>query len=776
MAPLFFSDAFADETTGCQIIMKFKFNSLPKRRLSLTLFGAILSTPAAHAVVEVKPGQTYIVGPDDSVKDYRVSGGTLIVRENSKTGSIEARSGSTVRIDRGHTASTGHALILGEASTATVNDSVIIGGDGAPAPGVDRSGIALNGTQNGSHVYVTNSDVSGIGRGINVAGNSNLVLDGTHVTGHAGGALIGPIRADLGIGVFVAGSGADLRNGSSVTGDYNGVMMIAAAPPMGQWGQPYVSIDGSTVTGTQSSALLVSGRDATDFTFAQIDVKNGSSLVGGNGVILEVQNAAGARFNVDDSRLVGDIVVSDGSTADMNLNNSASLTGNIRNASSLNIDSSSQWVMEGDSSVANLGLSGGTVDLRGTTPGFHTLTVGELSGTGTFALGTDLATRSGDFLDITGNATGNHQLLVHNSGINPDQGAEPLQVVHTGSGDAQFSLVGEKVDFGTFAYQLESGQNGTGGSDWSLVQTGDLSAGSRSVMGLFSAAPTVWYGESATLRSRMGELRNGHDQGGGWIRSYGNKYYMSAGGGVAYKQVQHGISFGADAPLPSSDGQWLVGLMGGYSKSDLDLQHGTSGTVDSYYVGAYSTWLSDDGLYVDALIKANRFQNASDVTMRDGAKSKGKYSNHGVGASVEAGKHIKLEDEWFVEPFAQVSGLLVSGQNYELDNGMRASSNKADSLLGKTGTYLGRSFTLEDGGFVQPYVKAAAAHEFVSGNRVNINGDRFTNDLSGSRIEVGTGVAAQLNDVLQLHADFDYMKGRNIEQPWGVNVGLRYIW
>jgi outer membrane autotransporter protein len=31
-----------------------------------------------------------------------------------------------------------------------------------------------------------------------------------------------------------------------------------------------------------------------------------------------------------------------------------------------------------------------------------------------------------------------------------------------------------------------------------------------------------------------------------------------------------------------------------------------------------------------------------------------------------------------------------------------------------------------------------------------------------------------MSDRLQLHTEFDYAKGRNLEQPWGVNVGLRY--
>jgi outer membrane autotransporter protein len=107
---------------------------------------------------------------------------------------------------------------------------------------------------------------------------------------------------------------------------------------------------------------------------------------------------------------------------------------------------------------------------------------------------------------------------------------------------------------------------------------------------------------------------------------------------------------------------------------------------------------------------------------------------------------------------------------------MQARSNKADSILGKVGTSVGRNFALQQGGFVQPYVKVAMAQEFARSNRVKVNTNTFSNDLSGSRGEIGAGIAAQLSDVLQLHADVGYSNGENIEQPWGVNVGLRYSW
>ena len=67
-------------------------------------------------------------------------------------------------------------------------------------------------------------------------------------------------------------------------------------------------------------------------------------------------------------------------------------------------------------------------------------------------------------------------------------------------------------------------------------------------------------------------------------------------------------------------------------------------------------------------------------------------------------------------------------------------------------------------------------HEFANNNKVTVNNQTFNNDLSGSRAEFGAGVAAQLTDVLQVHADTSYASGENIEQRWGVNIGLRYSW
>jgi outer membrane autotransporter protein len=750
------------------------------------LCAAILATASSLDnawATPVNPGETQIVDSGTPVDSWELDDATIIVNQDGRTRQIAATHGSTVEITGGTvSAIRGNSGVRLSDSEALIKNSIIRGLNASSNASERSFGISLEGRDPtlgggpGSKATVIDSEVSGVGRGINVTEGSTLILENTQVTGSDGLDPNGPIAG--GVGIALIGSTAHVNAGSVVTGDNNGVVItgdkIGAAPEKATF-----NLNASHVNGINGSAILVS-REYTQGTEATINIDNGSTLTGGNGIILEVEKSAVANFNVNNSRLVGDVVVEAGSTANLDLKNNASLTGTITNATSLTIDNSSLWVMEDDSTVGKLNLNGGTVDLRGTDGGasFHQLDVEELSGSGTFALGTDLAAGVGDSLNVSGTATGNHKLMVENTGASPTAGGADRQLVHIEDGDAQFAVASDDglVDTGTYAYALEQRADGAGGNDWFLVQTSGLSKSAEVAIGLFSAAPTVWYGESATLRSRMGELRTDSNQGGGWMRTYGNKLNMSAASGVEYSQQQQGISFGADLPISGSDGQWLVGLMGGYSKSDLDLKAGNKGKVDSYYVGAYSTWLADNGFYIDALIKANRFQNSADVTMRDGAKSKGDYNNYGVGASVEAGKHITFNENWFVEPYAQVSGLWVSGEDYKLDNGLEARSNKADSLLGKVGSHLGRKFALDDGGFVQPYVKAAMAREFVTSNKVKINESRFTNDLSGTRAELGLGVAAQLTDVLQVHADFDYMKGRNIEQPWGVNVGVRYSW
>lgn len=636
---------------------------------------------------------------------------------------------------------------------ALVKDSTILS---------DRT-VALI-VQGNSNVTLEHSVVEGKGGGITVVEDASALISNTQVS-----SLQDEVGRHTGWGVGIFGARADITSRSYIKGLSHGVWFTHPGLTVGdgtQFNHGQLSIDNSTVEGLTGAAIRVEGREGISH-LADIEIKNDTLLLSGNGMLLEVLNQSTANFNVDNSTLNGNLVADDTSTLNITLQNGAQLNGDIVNGNRLAITSGSHWQMQGDNAVRSLSLQGGRVSFAG--EGFHTLSLNELSGAGTFGLRVDLDNGFGDLIDVNGQASGQFGLRVRNTGeeiVSTDMA--PLKVVHTEGGDAQFSLLGGRVDLGAYSYLLEQQ-----GNDWFIVGKDKvISPSTQSALALYSAAPAIWMSELSTLRSRMGEVR-ASGRAGGWMRAYGNRLNATTSDGVDYRQKQSGLSLGADAPVEVSNGQLVVGVLGGYSTSGIDLSRGTTGKVDSYYAGAYATWLLDEGYYVDGVLKLNRFRNKADVAMSDASKAKGDYTNNGVGGWVEFGRHIKLADDYFLEPFAQLSSVVVQGQELRLDNGMKAKNDQTQSVLGKVGTSLGRSVALKDGGVLQPYVRVAVAQEFSRRNEVKANDVKFDNSLFGSRGELGAGVSVSLSERLKLHADFDYMKGRHIEQPWGANVGLR---
>lgn len=688
-----------------------------------------------------------------ATKNIAAYGATLNVKSGSTTQDISAM-GSRVSID-GSTVEarkSATAAVRATGSDMTISNSTVINNYG--------TGLVAGrnlGATNGSDVTILNSSITGTARGASASAYSVLDFSNSHVEA---------TNAD-GVGLTLMSAEARASN-SRIVGGANGVKIdVDYASDVTD---NSLILDGSSVEGTNSSAILVSDLTGTG-TNADIQVLNGTTLTGGNGVILEVKDAATANMNVDNSNLVGDVVVEEGSTATLQLNNGSSLTGQLQNVAELSINDASRWVLVGDSEVDALNMDGGSVDF-GAADEFFQLDVQSLDGNGTFVMHTDFSNGQTDFLNVEGAATGKHSLLLAASGSELSN-AQPVHVVHTGGGDGQFSLVGDTVDVGAYSYGLM--QEGT---DWYLDPNHrGTSTGAHSVLALFNSAPTVLYGEMSILRTRMGELRLSNGQSNGlWMRSYGNKHEVAANNnGAGYSQVQKGFTFGADTPLSVGDGQWLAGVMGGYSTSDLSLTRGSSGEVKSYYLGGYATWMdAESGLYFDGVAKLNRLHTENDVTMSDGKQAKGNYAQNAVSASAEFGRHIKLDNDFFVEPYGQVTVALTQAQGYALSNGLEAKGDRSSSVVGKLGVTAGKNIQLESGSVLQPYLRTALAHEFDQSNKVFINDQSFNNDVSGSRVELAAGVAVSMSENLKLHADLETSQGKTIDQPWGVNVGVRY--
>jgi len=683
--------------------------------------------------------------------DYLVRNKGILNGQGATLGLVQVLSRGILNLDK----SVVNGGVNVQNAYAYIRNTVI---NGSPGDSVGlRVGLVLADHINPSVVNLDNSSILATNIGV-LTGTMGVISLSNSTVMATGGSDPG----FLGVGATVVGGELNVTKGSSIEGVSQGVRVTENTPPGFKVVNKLV-VDDSSIKGQKGSAIFINTQDvSTDIT-----IRNGSSLIAGNNTLLEVYGSGLTNFTVDNSYLTGNLIADDTTNLNITLQNNAQLTGNIVNSKQLAINSGARWTLTEDAQVNSLSLDGGRVSFG--EGAFKTFSLNELSGNGTFDMRVNLDEREGDLLKVNGSASGDHYLRVKNTGVEvvePDM--QPYLLVDTSGGDARFSLAGTRADLGVFSYELEQL-----GDDWYLVGSGKtISPSTQSVLALFNAAPTIWSSELSTLRSRMGEVR-GKEQAGGWIRAYGSRFNASTSEGVDYRNSQSGLSLGADAPLPVSVGQLSVGLMTGYSKNNLDIGRGTSGKVGSYYVGAYGTWLLEDGYYLDGALKLNRFRNESKVAMSDGGKAKGNYESTGIGGSLEFGRHLKFADGYFLEPFAQLSSVWVQGDSYALDNGMRADNDRTKSVLGKVGTSAGRSIALKDGGVLQPYLRVAAAHEFSRKNEVQVNEARFDNQLSGSRGEVGAGVSVTLSERLQLHADFDYMKGKGVEQPWGANVGLK---
>ncbi|ASV37273.1 autotransporter outer membrane beta-barrel domain-containing protein [Pseudomonas sp. NS1(2017)] len=726
--------------------------------------------------VKVVDGQNgpgfYDVIPGSHTDNYVVQrGGVLNVKPGGVTREIRVTGASSLNMDGGRVdgySTSDSAVFLHQSNAHIANSQITSHFKGGMDLGRSMS------EDIGSEAVVSNSHIKGATYGATVTAFSHLqLLNGSTLTG------------DSEEGLKLMGGKATVV-GSIITGATSGVTMTREHRTVTE--SPVLILEGSRVEGVEGPAILVN-----QAITAEIDVNNGSTLIGGNGNMLELINGGNANMRVNNSALTGNIQVGAGSALDLNLdgafmngdvintggsasvglNNGSVLTGRLENVDKLAINSDAMWVMVDDQRVGDLSLAGGNVKFGD--PGvFYQLDVENLSGNGTFMMSADFSTLTGDFLNVTGTSSGDHKLLIASSGADP-LSDDRLHVVHTEDGVAQFSLVGDRVDVGTYSYSLI---NDNEGQDWLLDPSNKvISPSTNSVLALFNAAPSVLLGEMTTLRTRMGELRFSEGQSAGlWTRAYGNKYEVGNDKtGLGYNQSQRGFTLGADAPIDGGDGQWLIGAMVGHSTSDLDLNRGSSATINSYYVGGYATWLdAESGFYFDGVLKFNRLHNESDVAMSDGKKAKGNYTQNAVTASAEVGRHITLDDGFFVEPYGQVSAAITQAQSYTLDNGLDAKGDRSSSVIGEIGTTVGRNIQLESGEVLQPYLKAAVAHEFDQSNKVFVNDNSFNNDMSGSRLKFGAGMAMSVSQNLKLHADVEHSVGKNIKQPYGVNVGLRY--
>ena len=505
---------------------------------------------------------------------------------------------------------------------------------------------------------------------------------------------------------------------------------------------------------------------------------------------------SGAAMTMDALQANANVTTQSGTT--LTLDNGSILTGSVTGdntgAGDMTVKGASVWHLGGDSTVGALTLDNGTVDFRPSattrlTQAFRpvSLVAESLSGNGTFRMNTDIASHTGDMLNVTGNASGNFVLDIRNTGLEPVSAGTPLQVVHTGSGDAAFSLNGGKVDAGTWEYYLnkentdwylkaDSSQPGTDnpGTDNPVPPVRHTTKSADAVLDMATAPVYVFNSELQSLRFRHGDvMQNTRSPGGVWGRYTGSDTRISGGAGSGYSLTQSGMETGGDTVFDLNDSRLAVGAFVSYTDNSISHNRGGSSTVGSTGGGLYATWFNNDGYYVDGVIKVNRFRNELRTWMSDGTAVKGDYHQNGFGGSLEAGRTFSLNENTWIQPYLRSTAFRAESKDISLDNGMKAKAGTTKSLQGEVGVNLGMNLDVA-GTVVRPYLTTAVSHEFSDNNRVRINASyNFTNDISGTTGKYGAGVSAQLTANAGVWAEASYQNGENTESPVTGSVGFR---
>ncbi|QHD07251.1 autotransporter outer membrane beta-barrel domain-containing protein [Pseudomonas sp. R76] len=667
--------------------------------------------------------------------------------------------GGTATLDGGQILTAGsnaYALYAGNTSSIDARNMLLqVGANSVGAFASEHSQITLD-----------SMDIRGSQNGIGLVASGSSSIDISHSTVNLTGEFARGVQASNGGTVRLDNVGVNADRDNSI-----GLQSLATAGVTNTF-----VLNGSTISAANGRGISVQGGSATiDLADSQISAKDLLVVEQrplADGSFVDTQDV---QINAQRSHLFGDIQV-DALNSALSLRDSSSLTGTVHGLDNLTLDQSI-WQMTGDSQVGQLHMAGGQVSFTGSP--FSTLTIdGDLSGNGGFLMNTDLATLQGNLLRVGGQIEGDHTLIVQDTGNEPAAAGGELRLVDGNGGAGQFGLYGDHVDAGAFRYTLEQQ-----GDDWFLVNSSavpgspdDLSKGSNAAIASQTAVATLWNSQMSVLVKRLGELRMGQDEGGVWTRAIGSQFNVGEKASRAFTQNNTGVEVGADKAIPLASGKVYVGGMVGTARSDLNFGEGATGSIDSQMIGAYGTYLNDNGIYVDTVLKYSHFDTDIKTPTNLGSSVKSSYGSHGIGMDVEVGKHIALKDGWFVEPQLELTATRTQGAQYTASNGLQVDAQRVDSLQSRVGSLLGRNLTLDNGLNLQPYVKASYINEHAGNSHVKVNGNRFKTELAGDRGDLGFGAVVQVTAKSKISLDAEYAKGDDIEQPWGVTLGYRYLW
>lgn len=393
--------------------------------------------------------------------------------------------------------------------------------------------------------------------------------------------------------------------------------------------------------------------------------------------------------------------------------------------------------------------------------------------------------------------TGSHKVRLRSTGDEPTE-ASLMSLIDTLQGDATFALETGPAEFGLHRYDLVSTSEGDK-TTWYLDRTQspdpdpgpnppgpgtdpgpnppgpDYSNSARAVLALTSlASQGMQYVSSLSdLRKRLGEVRRDENDGL-WVRAVAAKDRMTGFEGMRFKQTSYRFNVGFD----HASGPWLFGGDFAYAENRQKMEQEVfKGNSHAYGLDLYATYRADNGVYADFVVSGRRNNQHLTTVMLDGVGVKGSYHNTGYGASIEVGRLMTLSEKHdvFFEPQAQLAYFAVQGKDFVLSNGLTVRQNDYESLTGRIGGVLGKTFTsFETGRFGEVALHAGWKGNLFARNGVTVNDVPFSDRLLHNRFYYGVSGYVTHRKNLAFYAYAEREKGQGYAKAFEAGLGMKY--
>ena len=471
----------------------------------------------------------------------------------------------------------------------------------------------------------------------------------------------------------------------------------------------------------------------------------------------------------------------------------------------LNLTNNSTWDLVNNSEVTDLHLNNSAVSLTSTKAPYAVLTItGNLTGSGTFNLYTNIENNNSNKIIVQGTAEGNHKIGVTNQGANVANGKVTL--VETHGGNAAFSLTNpnNRVDLGAYQYFLTKE-----GNNWVLANSKNevtptppvapvtpskqvvtpskpavtpstpvvtpsnpvvppavlpseplLSNLANAQVSLRQAQLRLVEDDLSGIHQRLGEVKNG-EKGNVWVRNVNSRQKLAAlstgeSETSGFKQNVHSLQVGADAAVTDN---LRVGGFVGRSQANVDFNgYYGDGKVRSNSVGLYAAYLADNGIYVDNIVKYSRLHANSDHT------EKRHYNAYTI--SSELGKRFNFANDWTITPQAQLAWTHISSQENE---------DSLSSIYSRIGLRVAKGFALSNGWNLQPYAEVNAITSKNRSSKIHYTNSALDVASSRGRFESAVGLNAGFANH-RFGLEVSRADGKNFDKPYAIQAVYRYQW